>query len=97
MLDGSFTLHISGCGKGCAHPAASLLTFSGTVDGLAFSISGRACDPQDGILPLEQQRTALSRLARLYEKEHKPGENAANLIARLGREAIAAALRQDDR
>jgi|UPI00054DF68E precorrin-3B synthase len=97
LLDGSFTLHISGCGKGCAHPAASLLTFSGTVDGLAFSISGRACDPQDGILPLEQQRTALSRLARLYEKEHKPGENAANLIARLGREAIAAALRQDDR
>ncbi|MCW0981870.1 precorrin-3B synthase [Agrobacterium sp. BT-220-3] len=97
LLDGSFTLHISGCGKGCAHPAASLLTFSGTADGLAFSISGRPCDPQDDILPFEQQRTALSRLARLYEKEHKPGENAANLIARLGKEAIVAALRQDDR
>lgn len=97
LLDGSFTLHISGCGKGCAHPALSLLTFSGTAGGLAFSISGRACDPHDGILPFEQQRTALSRLARLYEKEHKPGENAANLFARLGKEAIAAALRQDDR
>jgi precorrin-3B synthase len=97
LLDGSFTLHISGCGKGCAHPAPSPLTFSGKADGLAFSISGRACDPHDGILPFEQQRTALSRLARLYEKEHKPGENAANLLARLGKEAIAAALRQDDR
>ena len=97
LLDGSFTLHISGCGKGCAHPAPSLLTFSGNADGLAFSISGRACDPQDGILPFDQQRTALSRLARLYEKEHKPGENAAHLIARLGKEAIVAALRQDDR
>ncbi|OOO33728.1 precorrin-3B synthase [Agrobacterium sp. YIC 4121] len=97
LLDGSFTLHISGCGKGCAHPAPSLLTFSGTADGLAFSISGRAGDLPDGILPFQQQRTALSRLARLYEKEHKPGENAATLFARLGKQAIGAALRQDDR
>lgn len=96
LLDGSFTLHISGCGKGCAHPAASLLALSGNADGLAFSIWGRACGPHDGILPFEQQRTGLSRLARLYEKEHKPGENAANLFARLGKGAIAAALRQDD-
>ncbi|AVH43021.1 precorrin-3B synthase [Agrobacterium tumefaciens] len=97
LLDGSFTLHISGCGKGCAHPAPSLLTFSGTADGLAFSISGRAGDLPDGILPFQHQRTALSRLARLYEKEHKPGENAATLFARLGKQAIGAALRQDDR
>ncbi|MBW9072751.1 precorrin-3B synthase [Agrobacterium deltaense] len=97
LLDGSFTLHISGCGKGCAHPAPSLLTFSGTADGLAFSISGRAGDAPDGILPFQHQRTALSRLARLYEKEHKPGENAATLFARLGQQAIGAALRQDDR
>ncbi|MCZ7932855.1 precorrin-3B synthase [Agrobacterium leguminum] len=97
LLDGSFTLHISGCGKGCANPAPSLLTFSGTADGLAFSISGRAGDLPDGILPFQHQRTALSRLARLYEKEHKPGENAATLFARLGKQAIGAALRQDDR
>lgn len=96
LLDGSFTLHISGCGKGCAHPSPSFLTLSGTSDGLAFSISGRAGDPPDGILPFGQQKTALSRLARLYEKEHKPGENAADLLARLGREEIGAALRQDN-
>lgn len=68
LLDGSFTLHISGCGKGCAHPAPSLLAFCGTADGLAFSVSGRAGDLPGGILPFAQQRTALSRLARLYEK-----------------------------
>lgn len=96
LLDGSFTLHVSGCGKGCAHPAPSLFTLAGTSDGLAFSISGRAGDPPDGILPFEQQKTALSRLARLYEKEHKPGENAAIFFARLGREEIGAALRQDN-
>lgn len=97
LLDGSFTLHISGCGKGCAHPTPSLLTFAGTAGGLAFSISGRAGDLPDGVLPFAQQRMVLSRLARLYEKEHKPGENAANLFARLGKQAIAAALRQDNR
>ncbi|CAD0213789.1 hypothetical protein AGRHK599_LOCUS2576 [Rhizobium rhizogenes] len=97
LLDGSFTLHISGCGKGCAHPAPSLLAFCGTADGIAFSVSGRAGEPPDGILPFAQQRTALSRLARLYEKEHKPGENGATLLARLGGQAIGAALRQDDR
>ncbi|CUX30495.1 Cobalamin biosynthesis associated protein [Agrobacterium sp. NCPPB 925] len=96
LLDGSFTLHVSGCGKGCAHPASSLLTLSGDSHGLAFSISGRAGDPPDGILPFEQQKTALSRLARLYEKEHKPDENAAIFFARLGREEIGAALRQDN-
>jgi precorrin-3B synthase len=64
---------------------------------MAFSIFGRAGDFPDGILPFAQQRAALSRLARLYEKEHKPGENAAGLFARLGRQAIVAALRQDDR
>ncbi|MFK3778782.1 precorrin-3B synthase [Agrobacterium sp. NPDC089420] len=96
LLDGSFTLHISGCGKGCARPAPSLLAFYGTAEGLAFAISGRADAPHDGILPFTQQRTALSRLARLHEKEHKPGENAATLFARLGKEVIGAALRQDD-
>lgn len=96
MLDGSFTLHFSGCGKGCAHPAPSLLALCGTADGLAVSVSGRAGDPPVVIIPFEQQKTVLSRLARLYEKEHKPGENAATLFARLGRDKIGAALRQDD-
>ncbi|MGG2478465.1 precorrin-3B synthase, partial [Rhizobium sp. BR5] len=44
----------------------------------------------------EQQKTGLSRLARLYEKEHKPGENAAIFFARLGKGEIGAALRQDN-
>ncbi|QXC50480.1 precorrin-3B synthase [Agrobacterium salinitolerans] len=96
LLDGSFTLHISGCGKGCAHPGPALLTFSGTAEGLAFSISGRAGDAPNGILPFQHRRTALSRLARLYEKEHKPGENAATFLVRLGTGVIGAALRQDD-
>ena len=34
--DGS-TLHISGCGKGCAHAGAASLTVVGTVDALRFN------------------------------------------------------------
>lgn len=97
LLDGSLSLHISGCGKGCAHPAPAPLTFSGSADGLAFIYSGRAGDPADVILPFPEQRAALSRLAGLYEKEHKPGENARALLARLGKDRIVAALRQEDR
>jgi precorrin-3B synthase len=96
LLDGSLTLHLSGCGKGCAHPTSALLAFSGSVEGLAFTYSGRASDIPDVVLPLVEQKAAFSRLARLYEKEHKPGENACALLARLGRQTIVAALRQDD-
>ena len=97
LLDGSLSLHLSGCGKGCAHPASAPLTFSGSAGGLAFRYSGRAGDPADVILPFAEQRAALSRLAGLYEKEHKPGENARALLARLGKDRIVAALRQEDR
>ncbi|KXG85505.1 precorrin-3B synthase [Agrobacterium bohemicum] len=97
LLDSSLTLHLSGCGKGCAHPNAAPLAFSGRAEGLAFTYSGRAGDPPDVVLPFSQQEAALSRLARLYEKEHKPGENAHTLLARLGKDRIVAALRQEDR
>ena len=32
ILDGSVTLHISGCAKGCAHPRPATLTFVGGED-----------------------------------------------------------------
>ncbi len=97
LLDGSITLHLSGCGKGCAHPSPAALAFAGSSDGLAFTYSGRVSDIPDVVLPVTEHKAALSRLARLYEKEHKPGENARTLLARLGKERIIAALRQDER
>ncbi|QCI96683.1 precorrin-3B synthase [Agrobacterium larrymoorei] len=97
VLDGSFTLHLSGCGKGCAHPSPALLAFSGTSDGLAFGYCAKVSAVPDGVLPFADQKAALSRLARLYEKEHKPGENARALLSRLGKARIVEALRQDER
>lgn len=96
MLDGSFTLHLSGCGKGCAHPASALLAFSGTSEGFSFGYQAKASALPDAHLTIDQQKAGLSRLARLYEKEHKPGENARTLFVRLGKDRIVAALRQDE-
>ncbi|MDR6103702.1 precorrin-3B synthase [Agrobacterium larrymoorei] len=96
MLDGSFTLHLSGCGKGCAHPAPALLAFSGTSEGFAFGYQAKVSALPDAQLTIDQQKAGLSRLARLYEKEHKPGENARTFLVRLGKDRIVAALRQDE-
>lgn len=97
MLDGSFNLHLSGCGKGCAHPAPALLAFSGTSDGFSFGYQAKASASPDARLTIDQQKAGLSRLARLYEKEHKPGENARTFFVRLGKDRVVAALRQDKR
>ncbi|WP_312947232.1 precorrin-3B synthase [Agrobacterium sp.] len=96
ILDGSFTLHLSGCAKGCAHPSPALLAFHGRAEGLAFGLSARVGDPPTAILPIGAQKAALSRLAQLYEKEHKPGENARTFFSRLGSETVSALLQQDN-
>jgi precorrin-3B synthase len=35
-------IHVSGCGKGCAHQAATSLTVVGTADGCALIANGTA-------------------------------------------------------
>ena len=44
QLDGAFTIHISGCAKGCAHAAPAALTVVGTPDGCALIADGSARD-----------------------------------------------------
>jgi precorrin-3B synthase len=41
-IEPDFTLHISGCPKGCAHPAAASLTLVGTEDGPVLVENGTA-------------------------------------------------------
>jgi precorrin-3B synthase len=44
-VPGCVRVHVSGCAKGCAHPAPAALTFVGTADGYALVRNGRAGDP----------------------------------------------------
>jgi precorrin-3B synthase len=43
-LNSAFRIHISGCAKGCAHPAAAALTVVGTPQGCALVANGTARD-----------------------------------------------------
>lgn len=84
LLDGSFTLHISGCAKGCAHPESALLSLSGTPDGPAFVFDGKASDPPNARLAANRAPEALERLSALVKLRQRPGESAALCLRRLG-------------
>jgi precorrin-3B synthase len=38
-------LHVSGCAKGCARPAATAATFTATATGYDLILAGKAADP----------------------------------------------------
>lgn len=70
LLDGTVDVHVSGCPKGCAHPARAAVTLCGTADGVGLVVNGKASDPAlstvsaDGLVPAIQRLGALSRNCR---------------------------------
>jgi precorrin-3B synthase len=46
-------LHVSGCAKGCAHPARAPLTLTATSAGFAVIRNGRASDPGPVLAPVD--------------------------------------------
>lgn len=95
MLDGSVTLHISGCAKGCAHPRAATLAFAGGEHGAGLILSGRAGDPPAAVLPAGDIPAATARLAAAVRAARSPGERTADTIARLGTRGVLAAIRRE--
>ena len=71
LIDGSFTIHISGCAKGCAHPAAAALTVVGGADGCGIIANGSARDTPFAIVPTDQLPVAIARQAR--RRKHEAG------------------------
>jgi precorrin-3B synthase len=61
--DGS-TLHISGCGKGCAHAGAAALTVVGTADHCALIANGCARDAPFAAAPAGELPGAIARYLR---------------------------------
>ena len=92
ILDGSVILHISGCAKGCAHPRAATLAFTGTAQGVGLVLAGRAGDDAITTLPAGGVPLAVARLAATIRSRQRPGETAADTIARLGAGPLASAL-----
>ena len=91
LLDGSFDVHVSGCPKGCAHPAAAAVTLCGTAAGVGLVLGGRAGDAAAATLPAEALAPALTRLGTLLRTRRADGETAGSLIDRTAPALLASA------
>jgi len=94
MLDGSLTVHLSGCRKGCAHPGSSALTIVGrngtcdlVIDGAAGDLPASEGAGRDETLP-----TGFARLAAAVARARRGQESSAATLARLGAKRVAALL-----
>jgi precorrin-3B synthase len=93
LLDGTLTVHLSGCSKGCAHPRQAL-TLTGAEGGYSLILDGRASDPPDAQIASGDIDSAIEKLARLIKNEGHAGESAAACLRRLGKGYVTRALRQ---
>ena len=93
LLDGTLAIHLSGCGKGCAHAGTAALTIVGSVANTCrIVLSGTTTDAAIAEISADALPQTLARLARAIEGVAAPGESASATLARLDAERIAAAL-----
>lgn len=91
LLDGSLTLHLSGCPKGCAHPGKSAMAFVGTPTGYGLVVNGSASAEPEAYIGRDGVNEALAGLARLVRNNKHAGESALACLTRLGTHEIAKA------
>ncbi len=94
LLDGSFALHVSGCAKGCAHPAEAALTLVGSENGAGIVVAGTARGTPLAYTAAKDTAGGFGRLAALVGSKARHGargETTAACLARLGEAEIAAA------
>jgi precorrin-3B synthase len=64
-----FKIHISGCSKGCAHPASVALTVVGTSGGCAMIANGSARDTPFSMIPAAELPAAIATYLRGRKRE----------------------------
>lgn len=103
LLDGSMTIHLSGCAKGCACPGAATLTFAGPG---RLIVQGRAGDAPQGRISsarliaglgqlqahVAQLRAEVGQLRADTLRSPSAGETSAQVIARLGARRVIESL-----
>ncbi len=88
LLDGSLNLHLSGCRKGCAHPARSTLTIVGSQRGCELIIDGTSTGAAHAVVATEELLLAIARVDKAVAQTR--GESsAAAAFARLGPAQVA--------
>ena len=91
LLDGSVDLHVSGCPKGCAHPAKAAVTLCGTAAGIGLVLDGRAGDPPATHLPADGLKPAIERLGSFLQSSRGEKETAQSLLERTAPAALVSA------
>ena len=72
-LRGSFTIHLSGCAKGCAHPVPATRTIVGTAAGCALIANGTARDRPFANVRKDDVAAAIARHVRKLTGETAHG------------------------
>ncbi len=90
LFDGSLTLHVSGCAKGCAHPRSAALALVGGENGAGLVVNGTAGARPSGYTGEDEAGSALGRVAALVARQRRAGETAAACLARLDAQAMQA-------
>jgi len=80
LLDGSITIHVSGCTKGCAHPEVAALTFVGPD---RIVVQGRASDTPYGTISPANFIAGLRRLHAEQQRSFAAPVPGADSISRL--------------
>jgi precorrin-3B synthase len=88
FLDGSLTIHVSGCAKGCAHPGAAALTFIGP-DRLV--IQGRAGDIPHATTSITDFIAGVSRLGAKRQQQSAE-DRSGDIVSTLGVTGVLAAM-----
>jgi len=94
LLDGSLTIHLSGCRKGCARPGEAALTIVGASMGYGIVVNGSASSEPVAYIGKEELKFAMAEMSRLLRTNKVAGESAKECLTRLGTDAIVTALRQ---
>jgi precorrin-3B synthase len=88
FLDGSLTIHVSGCAKGCAHPGTAALTFIGPN---RLVIQGRAGDAPHGTTSITEFIAGVARLSA--KRQQQPAQDrSVDIVSKLGAAGVLAAM-----
>lgn len=90
-----FTLHVSGCAKGCAHPGPATLTIVGGENGAGLVVNATAKALPAGYRPGYDAARGIGRVAAAIRSARFQGETAAACLTRLGPAAIAETYQQE--
>ncbi len=94
LLDGSLTVHLSGCRKGCAHPGKAAITIVGAPTGYGIVVNGSASSEPVAYIGKQELKSVLAAMNRLVRNNKGAGESTEECLTRLGADAVATALRQ---